>query len=626
MSARLSDDDDDDDGRTLALRGPLEALLTAVKAIPGDEIDPVEAREALELLAQLSAVLQAKAFGANSSSLLALPPEVLVHICRQLPVFALAAAAQTCRCFGGARVKAQAQQPIVEQALRLQEAERVPAPIERRRMHDSALTWRPCPGRVAMSPAGASELLCNALRHCFRRSQVLAAARSHSVFLSPTGRVLTCGSSSRTAPPDDDDDDDDDDEPCSAMLGQGQARTEVAKPEVVSPATSPIWPESDKRFIAVAAGPTCTLAVSDIGEVFSCGWGESLGRSASGGDEDGHILSCIGMLQRSFVVADPIVAVACGVQHCLCLSERGVVRSWGVGIEGALGHGKHGGPSERSPTTVEGLLSVRVVAVAAGFHHSVALSACGIAFSWGKAGTLGLGETAHLHSPHPIKLLLRIASADNARICAIAAGGSHSLALGHTGSAYSWGSNNEGQLGQGLDAWRLRKDEGQSPLPDRVAAPLLGSAVDDAAARVRFRAIACGASHSVALSAAGEAFAWGSSADGRLGVRLTQQGKQKGHWRRRRGRGIVLVPLRVQGPRDLVHVSAGWAHTLASTHDGRVYGWGDVSDHSLPHSLGGQVVQDQMQVDRPALAAGGEAEAPPTLYPPELRVRARESS
>ena len=121
--------DDDDDGRALALRGPLEALLTAVKAISGDEIDPVEAREALELLAQLSAVLQAKAFGANSSSpLLALPPEVLVHICRQLPVFALAAAAQTCRCFGGARVKAQAQQPIVEQALRLQEAERVPAP------------------------------------------------------------------------------------------------------------------------------------------------------------------------------------------------------------------------------------------------------------------------------------------------------------------------------------------------------------------------------------------------------------------------------------------------------------------------------------------------------------------
>jgi len=410
------------------------------------------------------------------------------------------------------------------------------------------------------------------------------------------------------------------------MLGQGQARAEVAKPEVVSPATSPIWTESDKRFVAVAAGPHCTLAVSDIGEVFSCGRGESLGRSASGGDEDGHTLSCIGMLQRSFVVADPIVAVACGVQHCLCLSERGVVRSWGVGIEGALGHGKHGGPSERSPTTVEGLLSVRVVAVAAGFHHSVALSACGIAFSWGKAGTLGLGETAHLHSPHPIKLLLRIASADNARICAVAAGGSHSLALGHTGSAYSWGSNNEGQLGQGLDAWRLRKDEGQSPLPDRVAAPLLGSAVDDAAARVRFRAIACGASHSVALSAAGEAFAWGSSADGRLGVRLTQQGKQKGHWRRRRGRGIVLDPLRVQGPRDLVHVSAGWAHTLASTHDGRVYGWGDVSDHSLPHSLGGQVVQDHTQVDRPALAGGGEAEAPPTLYPPELCVRARESS
>ena len=564
----------------LALRTPLETLLRSLRSSPSDAIDPEEAYDALGILEELSTALKLPAsFFWPQPSLLALPQELLVQVCRHLPPPALAAAARTCRCMGGVRIKA-GQQPIVELALRQQVADLPlvqspgggPRPGRRampgEHIYDPALDWPPYP-HITSSLPGASELLCDAVRRSMSQPQFLSAARTHSVFLAPNGEVLTCGG----LPVDDEESDVGEEgegsDEALPFLGHGPGCSKAVRPKAICPVGMHGEPVPHIRFVAVAGGPSCTLAISELGEVYSCGSSRNSGVLLGHGRRSVVDLLRCGMESSLRLIStlqhDPVVAVACGLEHCLCLSESGIVRSWGVGIDGALGHGKHGGPAEGSPTIVEGLRPTRVTAIAAGLHHSVALSATGIVFTWGRAAALGVGDgNAHLHSPYPITQLLEAAHHDQARVCAIAAGGSHSLALAHTGAIYSWGTNANGQLGRPLDV-----DE---PLPPaRVADAPYGqdgtylSGVEGSYSRVRFRAIACGAAHSVALSEAGHAYAWGESSRGRLGVRLSPEFRRMGYFTCPHNAadedGVtalshvqspkVVVPLRVQGPQHL---------------------------------------------------------------------------
>ena len=590
----------------------LQGLLAAIKAAP-DDIDVTDVTAALALLEDLSAALRNAIASQNDGAriLSHLPPELIVQVLCKLPPASLAASALVCRCFG---LHAKPRPPhhessFVEQALRLQESERTPlVPLnntsicsgritKQQSLHEPALVWPPWPG-ASMSKLSAQELLCDAVRHQFSgASLVLGAGRAHSVFLNADGLVLTSGGNRAVRLTDQEvSDEDDEDERLDMAAALGHAgRSSVERPTIVSHPLSAEWrTEPSKRFVGVAVGPKSTLAISDLGEVYSCG----------GQSREGDVLRCIRIRPHDGALADPIVSVACGMHHCMALSERGVVRTWGKGIEGALGHGTHGGVAEYAPKVVEGLTTVRIVSIAAGLHHSLALSATGVVFSWGEAskGALGLGDEseANLHSPYPVTKLLECCYHERARVCAISAGGSHSVALTHQGTLYSWGTNFNGQLG------RDTSTEGTTGyLPGRVVAPVdfgehagaepSGTSIP---APVRFHAIACGAAHSVALSAeAGCVYAWGSSVAGCLGVDLDRLMLPKAPprgaadtqrwWRRRHGNVDVLAPMRVDDLRGIVHISAGWCHTLAATRDGQVYGWGDLHDHclGLPHAV-----------------------------------------
>lgn len=64
------------------------------------------------------------------------------------------------------------------------------------------------------------------------------------------------------------------------------------------------------------------------------------------------------------------------------------------------------------------------------------------AFGKGNFGSLGLGGTVFAAAP---KLIAKLS---NKRIVSIACGMYHSLALSDIGDVYSWGRGFEGQLGQ----------------------------------------------------------------------------------------------------------------------------------------------------------------------------------
>jgi alpha-tubulin suppressor-like RCC1 family protein len=195
------------------------------------------------------------------------------------------------------------------------------------------------------------------------------------------------------------------------------------------------------------------------------------------------------------------VAIAAGGAHSLALKSDGTVWAWGYNGYGQLGDGT---TSSRSlPVPVSGLSGV--TAIAAGNNgyittHSLALKSDGTVWAWGynNYGQLGDNSTTARNSPTQV---LSAVGQPFTSVTAIAAGGGHSLALKADGTAWAWGYNYYGQLGDGSTTAR--------GLP--VQLPGLTGVT----------AIAAGDNHSLAASTDGTEWAWGSGGHGRLGNGLS---------------------------------------------------------------------------------------------------------
>ncbi|KAJ0714311.1 putative regulator of chromosome condensation 1/beta-lactamase-inhibitor protein II [Helianthus annuus] len=96
-----------------------------------------------------------------------------------------------------------------------------------------------------------------------------------------------------------------------------------------------------------------------------------------------------------------------------------------------------------------GSLSRKVVSIAAGEAHTLALTGDGSVYSWGR-GTFGrLGTSSELDRLFPAKVEFSFngRSDETVKIVGVSAGSYHSLALSDDGSVWSWGHNTYGQLG-----------------------------------------------------------------------------------------------------------------------------------------------------------------------------------
>ena len=84
----------------------------------------------------------------------------------------------------------------------------------------------------------------------------------------------------------------------------------------------------------------------------------------------------------------------------------------------------------------------RVISIAAGYCHSLALLENGEVYAWGRNddGQLGNGENQDSKYPTPVNAI-------SEKVVRIAAGYQQSLALLENGKVYGWGWNGRGQLG-----------------------------------------------------------------------------------------------------------------------------------------------------------------------------------
>lgn len=196
--------------------------------------------------------------------------------------------------------------------------------------------------------------------------------------------------------------------------------------------------------------------------------------------------------------------LSAGDTHCAAVTEQGHVYVWGQGEEFQLGLGQSNIQSS-SPFLLTSLLKEVIVMVACGRAHTLALTNMGRVFSWGSglSGQLGLDSAAH--SPYP-KAIDRFGSHAGYQCVTIAAGGDHSaaLAIGATASErqlYTWGSNAEGQLGNGTTENALK------PTAIYLGAPT-GT----------ISKVSCGGAFTAALMDNGSVYTWGANTRGQLGL------------------------------------------------------------------------------------------------------------
>ncbi|VFQ80398.1 unnamed protein product [Cuscuta campestris] len=224
---------------------------------------------------------------------------------------------------------------------------------------------------------------------------------------------------------------------------------------------------------------------------------------------------------------------------------------------------------------------VRIVSVASGGRHTLALSVPDIGQVWGWGyggeGQLGLGSRIRMvSSPHLIPCINSSPSANESAVSEgqghivpgsyvkrIACGGRHSAVLTDAGAVLTFGWGLYGQCGQGST-----EDE----LSPECVSSLLGIKIDG---------IAAGLWHTLCISADGDVYAFGGNQFGQLGTGGDQ---------------AETLPRLIDAPSlenvNAKVVSCGARHSAIVTDDSKVFCWGwnkygqlglgDVIDRKIP--------------------------------------------
>ena len=236
----------------------------------------------------------------------------------------------------------------------------------------------------------------------------------------------------------------------------------------------------------------------------------------------------------------------------------GTALAWGTNATGQLGDGNTAGQStvpgracgNATCTTPLG----KVLQVAAGNGHSIALLEDGSVVGWGAnfSGQLGDGTRTDRTTP------VRVCAVGEPAPCAsflkgvvsVAAGALHSLALLTDGTVVAWGNNAYGQLGEGSGF-------NHQISPVRVCA--VGSVAPCTSLLTNVTSIAAGFQHSLAVRADGGVRSWGINDSGQLGDGTLDSRN---------------APVNVAGLSNVVSVAGGVFHSVAARSDGSVRAWG----------------------------------------------------
>lgn len=266
-------------------------------------------------------------------------------------------------------------------------------------------------------------------------------------------------------------------------------------------------------IVHVACGKYHSAAVSSDGDVYA--WGlESSGQLGLGSARTrAHTPTKVEALSGKGVTQ-----LSCGMYHTLALTAAGEVYSCGFGgslLNGAGGLG-HGNRTQLEAFTKlasfgpDGTEGVAAATVSAGGYHSVVLDREGGVWTFGRGewGRLGHGDASDCLAPTRVLAPARLEGEERpfGPSLVAQAGEGHTGVLGVDGMAYTWGRNEQWQLGYevvGLLNSGQSFDAQEEPQAVEIGPQESGNPAPKA---TRF---ACGEIGTAALLEDGRVFVWG---------------------------------------------------------------------------------------------------------------------
>lgn len=378
----------------------------------------------------------------------------------------------------------------------------------------------------------------------------------------------------------------------------------------------------EAETISAGGGHACALTAAGDAWCWGNAWEGALGDGVVPGDDDeGSRATPVAV-----VGGHRFTSITAGSGHTCALDTEARAWCWGNGDAGRLGDGStQSGQADDGEVTAELVATPTAVvgghafaAISAGADHTCALDKQGAAWCWGAndVGQLGAGDAAPSWASTPVPVVgghvfaaITTSSLSDEQ--------SHSCALDRAGTAWCWGADGFGQLGDAIPGAQSssRSSDDQPPVPTRnapgrvsgshtyisisagnhytCALDIQGVAwcwgADDLAqlgdgadagpdkaspvlvdTQVPFTLVSAGESHTCAIDATRKAWCWGSA--GPFGTTLGDNGKTP--W-------VGFSPVAVAGAHKYLSASAGGAFTCAVDTEGTPWCWGDNQSGSL---------------------------------------------
>ena len=232
--------------------------------------------------------------------------------------------------------------------------------------------------------------------------------------------------------------------------------------------------------------------------------------------------------------------VSGAAEHSVGVRQNGTAWAWGCNSFGQLGDNTI--VSKSSPVSVVGGFT-DWCQLSAGEVHNLGVRQNGTAWAWGSGAFGRLGDSVCTSKSSPVSVFGAFTD-----WCQVSAGYSHSLGVRQNGTAWGWGANCCGQIGNNSTA------NNASPVS------VVGGFTD-------WCQLSAGRCHSLGVRQNGSAWAWGNGLAGRLGDDTAVSKSSP-----------VSV---VGGFTDWCLVDAGRCYSLGVRTNGTAWAWGDNNNGQL---------------------------------------------